>query len=202
MIAGRDVRKIRWSGAARSASTARGPSTPGPAPSRAPPPAGRAPWPARTSWRRSADTRRPGSRRHRAAAHHVEMSLRTSLQTRVLVEGRSAEPLTNLVAHLFAELFPARRPFRFRNVEAVEHVEIVEDRVMVAGHGQDAQHATRTRSTSRASVRHRAETSCSIAARRRGTFGRRRIICLVRCPACFDHRYLRSPRSESLGMLP
>ena len=60
-----------------------------------------------------------------------------NLQTGLQIEGGSAEALTNLVAHLFAELLPARRPFRFGDVEAVEHVEIFQDRVVVAGHCQD-----------------------------------------------------------------
>src|SRR6185437_16416505 len=53
------------------------------------------------------------------------------------VDNRSAEPATNFVAHLLAELLAARRAFLFGDVEAVEHVEIIEDRVALAGHRQD-----------------------------------------------------------------
>ena len=49
----------------------------------------------------------------------------------------SAETLANLVAHLFAELFAARRPFVFGNIMAVEDVEVFQDRVTIARHRQD-----------------------------------------------------------------
>jgi hypothetical protein len=50
----------------------------------------------------------------------------------------SAETPANLVAHLFAEGFPARRSFLLVDMEPVEDVEIFEDRVTIACHRQDA----------------------------------------------------------------
>jgi hypothetical protein len=48
------------------------------------------------------------------------------------------ETLANFIAHLFAEFLPARRSFGFRNIESIKYVEIFQDRITVAGHGQDA----------------------------------------------------------------
>ncbi len=50
----------------------------------------------------------------------------------------SAETPANLVPHLFPELFPARRPFIFVDVEPIEDVEIFQDRMTIACHRQDA----------------------------------------------------------------
>ncbi|MDP3075180.1 MAG: hypothetical protein Q8N40_06020 [Bradyrhizobium sp.] len=51
----------------------------------------------------------------------------------------SAKAATDLVAHLFAEGFPARGSFRLGDSVPVEDVEIVEDRMTIAGHRQDAE---------------------------------------------------------------
>jgi len=51
----------------------------------------------------------------------------------------SSETPTNLVAHLFAELLPAGGSFIFGNIEPIEDVEFLEDRVTIARHRQDAQ---------------------------------------------------------------
>ena len=56
--------------------------------------------------------------------------------------GRGKAP-ADFIAHLFAELFPARRPFLLGYVETVEDVEIFQDRVAVARHRQDAQQFAR-----------------------------------------------------------
>src|SRR6266851_1887252 len=49
----------------------------------------------------------------------------------------SAQAAADFVAHAFAKSLPASRSFRFCNVKAVEDVEIVQDRVTIAGHRQD-----------------------------------------------------------------
>ena len=51
----------------------------------------------------------------------------------------SSEPPTNLGAHLFAELFPARGSFIVGDIEPIEDVEFFKDRVTIARHRQDAQ---------------------------------------------------------------
>ncbi len=51
----------------------------------------------------------------------------------------SSEPPTDLVAHLFAELFPAGWSFIFGDIEPIEDVEFFKDRVTIARHRQDAQ---------------------------------------------------------------
>src|SRR5258708_6913543 len=53
-------------------------------------------------------------------------------------DGRSAETPANLVPHFFPELFPARRPFLFVDIEAIENVEIFQDRMTIACHRQNA----------------------------------------------------------------
>ena len=53
--------------------------------------------------------------------------------------GCSGEAPANLVAHLFAKLFPAGGSFIFGDIEPIEHVEFFEDRVTIARHRQDAQ---------------------------------------------------------------
>jgi hypothetical protein len=55
----------------------------------------------------------------------------------------SAEPPPHLIAHLRAEFGPARRPFLLVDIEAVEDVEIFQDRVTIAGHRQDAEQFAR-----------------------------------------------------------
>src|ERR1700687_763666 len=55
----------------------------------------------------------------------------------------SAETLANLVAHLFTELLPPRRSFFLADIEPVEDVEILQDRVTIACHRQDAQQFAR-----------------------------------------------------------
>ena len=51
----------------------------------------------------------------------------------------SAKATTNLVAHLFAEGFPARGSLGLGDTVPVEEVEIFEDRMTIAGHRQDAE---------------------------------------------------------------
>jgi len=51
----------------------------------------------------------------------------------------SSEAPTDLVAHLFAKLFPAGGSFIFRDIEPIEDVEFFKDRVTVACHRQDDQ---------------------------------------------------------------
>src|ERR1700674_1954542 len=58
-------------------------------------------------------------------------------------EPGSREALANFVAHLFAESLPARRPILLVDIEAVEDVEILEDRMAIACHGQDAKQFVR-----------------------------------------------------------
>src|ERR1700687_390500 len=76
------------------------------------------------------------------------LSPRPPVGQRVINRGRallnesragSGETPANLVPHLFAELFTARRSFFFADVEPVEDVEIFEDRVTIACHRQDAE---------------------------------------------------------------
>ena len=50
----------------------------------------------------------------------------------------SAETPAYLVPHLFTEGFPARRSFFLVDIEAVEDVEVFQDRVTIASHRQDA----------------------------------------------------------------
>ena len=50
----------------------------------------------------------------------------------------SAKAATDLVPHLFAERFPARGSLRLGDIVSVEDVEVVEDRMSVAGHRQHA----------------------------------------------------------------
>ena len=42
------------------------------------------------------------------------------------------------VAHPFAKFCPARGPVLFAHVKAIEHIEIFQDRMAIAGHGQNA----------------------------------------------------------------
>jgi hypothetical protein len=56
---------------------------------------------------------------------------------------RSAQPPANLVPHAFAEGFPARGSFLFVDIVPVEDVEILKDRVTIAGHRQDTKQFTR-----------------------------------------------------------
>ena len=61
----------------------------------------------------------------------------------VSAENPLFEALANFVAHLFAEFLPARRSFSFRNIESIKYVKIFQDRITVAGHGQDAKEFVR-----------------------------------------------------------
>jgi hypothetical protein len=56
----------------------------------------------------------------------------------VLAGNPSVEALANFIAHLLAEFLPARRSFRFRNIESIKYVEIFQDWITIACHGQDA----------------------------------------------------------------
>ena len=51
----------------------------------------------------------------------------------------SAKAATDLVPHLFAEGFPARGSLGLGDIVPVEDVEVVEDRMAIAGHRQDAE---------------------------------------------------------------
>jgi hypothetical protein len=51
---------------------------------------------------------------------------------------QSTEAATNLVAHLLAKLLPTCRSVLLGDVEAIEHVEVFEDRVTIARHREDA----------------------------------------------------------------
>ena len=55
------------------------------------------------------------------------------------LESALVEAAANLVAHLLAEFFPARRSFLFRDIEPIEDVKIFNNRVTIARHGEDAQ---------------------------------------------------------------
>src|SRR6266576_7201319 len=49
-----------------------------------------------------------------------------------------AKAPTDLVPHVLAEGLPARGPVFLADIESIEHVEVLEDRVTIAGHRQDA----------------------------------------------------------------
>jgi hypothetical protein len=51
----------------------------------------------------------------------------------------SSETAAHFVAHLLPEFGAARGTIPFANVMAIEHVEILEDRICIARHRQDAQ---------------------------------------------------------------
>jgi len=68
----------------------------------------------------------------------VRMPVLSLTQPHVPPGTRSFETLANFIAHLFAEFLPACRSFCFRNIESIKYVEIFQDRITIAGHGQDA----------------------------------------------------------------
>jgi hypothetical protein len=55
----------------------------------------------------------------------------------------SGKALANFVAHLFAESLPARRPVLLIDVPPIEDVEVFQDRMAIAGHGQDVKELAR-----------------------------------------------------------
>ena len=57
----------------------------------------------------------------------------------LVVRELSAKATTDLVPHLFAEGFPARGSLSLGEIVPVEDVEVVEDRMAIAGHRQDAE---------------------------------------------------------------
>jgi hypothetical protein len=56
---------------------------------------------------------------------------------------RSGQPLANFVAHLFAEGFPAGRPLLLIDIPPIEDVEIFQDRMAIARHGQNVKQFVR-----------------------------------------------------------
>jgi len=77
-------------------------------------------------------------RRFAGDAGFAEMRVMCYRRPAGIRDARSAETPANLVPHLFPELFPARRPFLFVDIEAVENVEIFQDRMTIACHRQNA----------------------------------------------------------------
>ena len=63
----------------------------------------------------------------------------TRIEAAVVARELSAQAATDLVPHLFAESLPARRSLGLGDIVPVEDVEVVEDRMTIAGHRQDAE---------------------------------------------------------------
>jgi hypothetical protein len=71
------------------------------------------------------------------AIHMVDIA-HGGLRSFVWREDASAETPPDLIAHLFAEFFAAGRTFVFADSVPVEDVEVFQDRMTVACHGEDA----------------------------------------------------------------
>src|ERR1700743_2068173 len=77
------------------------------------------------------------------AAQRISMDAKSR---RIMIAAAAARLRANephLLAQAVAELGAARRPLLIGYVPAVEYVEILQDRVALAGHGKDAQELAR-----------------------------------------------------------
>src|SRR5688572_26877722 len=95
------------------------------------------------------------ARRFRVGCHFAVIDVRFVIEARIInlsaavrIKTRaarigfardSAQAATDLVPHLFAEGLPARRSLALGDIVPVENIEVVEDRMTIAGHRQDAE---------------------------------------------------------------